>query len=151
MVRLLGDCHALSVHGDQHLGILLRQGIDDYDDAGYAFMVPGTANGWPRAWWPGVEGNGIPQPGQIFTGKHRDDAGNPLDVLAVGNPEPKSNLLATQSTDIREIGYRKGSGYGVVIFRPQDLSAEVHLYRLGDQGEQFEGFPQTIQLGGRPE
>lgn len=148
-VRILGDCNALAIHGDQHLGVLLRHGIDDFDDAGYAFMVPGTANGFPRAWWPGVEQGELPQPGQVFTGRHHDDAGNPINVLAVGNPEPGSNELK-QPLSPTEIGYRKGSGYGMVEFNKREHTATISLYRLGDQEEQFEGFPKTIPIGGQP-
>jgi len=147
-VRILGDCNALSVHGDQHLGVLLRHGVDDFDDAGYAFMVPGTANGFPRAWWPGVERGQQPQPGQDYTGKFRDDADLPIHVLAVGNPEPGSNLL--KSSDPMEIGYRKGSGYGMVEFDKQSKTVRISLYRLGNKDEQFSGFPKTIKVGGRP-
>lgn len=148
-VRVLGDCNALAIHGDQHLGVLLRHGVEEFDDAGYAFMVPGTANGFPRAWWPGVAKGESPQPGQTYTGKFRDDAGHPIDVLAVGNPEPGSNEL-TKDHGPTEIGYRKGSGYGIVAFNKQDLTATVALYRLGEREEMFDGFPQTIPVGGKP-
>ncbi|TWU38334.1 alkaline phosphatase D family protein [Novipirellula artificiosorum] len=147
-VRILGDCNALAIHGDQHLGVLLRHGVDDFDDAGFAFMVPGTANGFPRAWWPGVN-NGAPQPDQDFTGKFHDDAGHPINVLAVGNPEYASNRLP-KSEDPMMIGYRKGSGYGMVEFNKNEGTAKVSLYRLGNQGEMFPGFPQTIAVGGKP-
>ena len=149
VVRILGDCNAFAIHGDQHLGVLLRHGIDDFDDGGFAFMVPGTANGFPRAWWPGAEKN-LPSPEETFTGKFHDDAGNPLHILAVGNPEPGSNELK-QPTNPMEVGYRKGSGYGMVEFDLVTRSATVSLYRLGDQEEVFPGFPQTIQIGGKPE
>jgi arylsulfatase A-like enzyme len=147
-VRILGDCNALAIHGDQHLGVLLRHGVDDFDDAGYAFMVPGTANGFPRAWWPGVN-KGVPQPGRDFTGKFHDDAGHPIHVLAVGNPEPGSNLLP-KSKDPMEVGYRKGSGYGMVEFDRQNKTAKISMYRLGNKEEMFEGFPQTVTVGGKP-
>ena len=149
VVRILGECNALAIHGDQHLGVLLRHGIEDFDDAGYAFMVPGTANGFPRAWWPGVEKGQQPNPDHDYVGKFHDDAGHPLHVLAVGNPEPGSNQLP-KSTDPMEIGYRKGSGYGIVLFDKQDRSAKIWLYRLGNQEETFRGFPKTIPLGGKP-
>ena len=148
-VKLLGDCNALSIHGDQHLGVLLRHGVDDFDDAGYAFMVPGTANGFPRAWWPGVRKGELPAPDQDFTGKFRDDAGHPIHVLAVGNPDPESNLLP-KTVDPMEIGRRKGSGYGMVVFDKQQRTATIALYRLGNDDAMFPGFPQTIALGGAP-
>jgi arylsulfatase A-like enzyme len=147
-VRILGDCNALAIHGDQHLGVLLRHGIDDFDDAGYAFMVPGTANGFPRAWWPGVEKE-LPKPGQTFTGKYHDDAGKPINVVAVGNPEPGSNELKNPLSPT-EIGYRKGSGYGIVEFHKSEHTATFSLYRLGDNDEMFEGFPKTLEIGGQP-
>ncbi len=147
-VRILGDCNALAIHGDQHLGILLRHGVDDFDDAGYAFMVPGTANGFPRAWWPGVN-QGVPQPGQDYTGKFHDDAGHPIHVLAVGNPDPGSNKLP-KTTDPMEIGLRKGSGYGMVEFNQADGTAKISMYRLGNEDEMFSGFPKTIKVGGKP-
>ncbi len=147
-VRILGDCNALAIHGDQHLGVFLRHGVDDFDDAGYALMVPGTANGFPRAWWPGVE-KGVPQPGQDYTGKFHDDAGHPIHVLAVGNPEPGSNSLP-RTSDPMEIGYRKGSGYAIVQFDKPAGNATVALYRLGDSEEVFPGFPQTVHVGGKP-
>ena len=147
-VRILGDCNALAIHGDQHLGVLLRHGVDDFDDAGYAFMVPGTANGFPRAWWPGVK-QGIPKPDQTFTGKFHDDAGHPIHVLAVGNPEPGSNLLPKSEAPM-EVGYRKGSGYGMVEFDRKNKTATISLYRLGNNEEMFQGFPQTIEVGGQP-
>tara|TARA_R110002049_G_scaffold185580_3_gene353818 strand:+ start:41583 stop:45314 length:3732 start_codon:yes stop_codon:yes gene_type:complete len=147
-VRIMGDCNALAIHGDQHLGILLRHGVDDFDDAGYAFMVPGTANGFPRAWWPG-EKTSTPDPGKDYTGKFHDDAGHPIHVLAVGNPEPGSNILA-KTKNPAEVGYRKGSGYGLVEFDVDSGDATINLYRYGGNGEQFDGFPQTIHIGGSP-
>jgi hypothetical protein len=128
---------------------LLQHGVDDFGDAGYAFMVPGTANGFPRAWWPGIERGDEPKPGQDYTGKFHDDAGHPIHVLAVGNPEHGSNLLP-KTEDPMVIGYRKGSGYGMVEFNKTDYTATVALYRLGDQEEMFEGFPKTITVGGKP-
>jgi alkaline phosphatase D len=149
-VRILGDCNAFAIHGDQHLGVLLRQGVDDFDDAGYALMVPGTANGFPRAWWPGVERNDLPQPGQDYTGNFRDDAGHPIHVLAVGNPEPGSNTLP-KTTDPMQIGYRKGSGYAMVEFDKLSGNVKTTMYRLGDREEVFPGFPKTVHVGGQPE
>lgn len=148
-VRIMGDCNALAIHGDQHLGILLRHGIDDFDDAGYAFMVPGTANGFPRAWWPG-EKTSMPSLQKNYTGKFHDDAGHPIHVLAVGNPEPGSNTIP-KTENPAEIGRRKGSGYGVVDFVPTTGTAVVSLYRYGAPDEQFDGFPKSIRVGGRAE
>ena len=107
-VRIMGDSGALSIHGDKHLGVLLRQGVEDFDDANYAFMVPGTANGFPRAWWP-VKAGLASADGKtnIDLGKFHDSYGHPIRVLAAGNPEPGSNLLAKTTNDPMTIGYRQ--------------------------------------------
>ncbi|WP_395095010.1 hypothetical protein [Armatimonas sp.] len=46
--------------------------------------MPGTANGWPRAWWP---------EGASITGRFTDSFGHKITVLAAANPEKGSNLL----------------------------------------------------------
>jgi alkaline phosphatase D len=51
-LKILGDTKVVMVHGDQHLGALVHHGVDDWEDSAIGFMVPGTANGFPRAWWP---------------------------------------------------------------------------------------------------
>lgn len=150
VVRLLSDNNVLTVHGDQHLGILVKQGVKKFGDAGYSFMVPGTANGWPRAWWPGVHHAAGVRPGQQFTGKYFDDAGNPLTVLAVANPQPFSSGLPEDGKSSVQTAYRKGSGFGLVVLDKQKKTAVINLFRVGRPGEQFDGFPRTIKVGGNP-
>ena len=48
------------------------------------------------------------------------------------------------------IGYRKGSGYGMVEFDRINKTAKISMYRLGDKEEMFQGFPKTIVVGGKP-
>lgn len=150
VVRVLGDNNVVSLHGDQHLGMLVKHGVENFDDAGYAFMVPGTANGFPRAWWPGVGNGEVPKPGQLFTGKYKEGAGHPLNVLAVANPFPGSNLLQLDKTDPLVVGRRKGSGYGIVVFDKQNKRATFNMYRVGARPAQFQGFPKTVYIGGNP-
>lgn len=150
VVRILGDNNVLSIHGDQHLGILLRQGVNKFNDAGYAFMVPGTANGWPRAWWPGLQNGQLPTNRRRFTGLYYDDAGHPLNVVAVGNPNPKSLQMSVRTNRRMQVGYAKGSGYGVVEFMKKTGMTRFSLYRLGNTKEMFPGFPKTVFIGGNP-
>ena len=141
---LKGD-RTLMLHGDQHLGVLVRQGIDTWNDGPWAFMVPGTANGWPRAWWP--------EDGRI-TGDFADPFGNKFSVLAAANPEKGSNTLNPNKTDPPEtVAHRKGSGHGIVVIAPDRKSAVLEMWRYRFDagkpaaGDQFEGFPQTIRFG----
>lgn len=147
-VRILGDHNVLSIHGDQHLGVLLRHGVEKHGDAGYAFMVPGTANGWPRAWWPGLKFGQTPEQDKCYLGNFWDDSGHPITVLGVGNPIKGSYNLQPDQVDVSEIAYRKGSGYGLVELNKKDKSAKINLFRTGRWYEQFENFPQTIYIGG---
>lgn len=143
-VRLLSKANALTLHGDQHIGLLVE--LDD--GAGNkikSFMVPGTANGWPRAWWPNG-GNGS------VLGKFKDDAGHSIRVIAVGNPDVGSNLLTKLLGDRispSKLAYKKGSGYGFVTLNKLKKTGKIELFRIGGKpNELFGGFPQTIEIGG---
>ena len=141
---LMGS-RTLMLHGDQHLGLLVRHGIRDWNDGPWAFMVPGTANGWPRAWWP--------EDGRI-AGDFTDPFGNRFSVLAAANPEKGSNTLRPQQGDEPEmVAMRKGSGHGIVTIAPDRKSATLDMWRYRfdarnpQPGDQFDGFPQTIRFG----
>ena len=141
-LKMLGP-KVVMLHGDQHLGALVRHGIDEYDDGPIGFMVPGTANGFPRAWWPDADS---------VTGRFRDGLGNRIRVLAVGNPEKGSNTLSKAKVGLEAVGHRKGSGHGIVRFNKNAKSVTFELWRYQfdatqpKANDQFEGFPQTIQL-----
>lgn len=139
------DGKTFMFHGDQHLGLLTRQGIDEHNDGPYAFMVPGTSNGWPRAWWPDVENK------SKVKGDFTDVFGNKFSVIAAANPEVGTNGLKTRDEgNPEESAHRKGSGYGLVVIDPKTHAVTFNMYRYffdADQpkkGDQFPGFPVTI-------
>lgn len=136
----------LMIHGDQHLGALVRHGIDDWDDGPLAFLVPGTANGFPRAWWPDPE-----KP----DGRYLDSFGNRMTVLGIANPERGSNLLPRARTHPETLAHKKGSGYGIVRFDIAAKTVVLEMWRYSfdarqpKSGDQFPGFPQTLEIGRR--
>lgn len=139
------DSKTVMLHGDQHLGLLVRQGIDSFNDGPWAFMVPGTSNGWPRAWWP----NGTD--GQV-TGDFTDPFGNKFTVLAAANPTPGTNQLKTHKEgDPEESAQLKGSGYGLVVVDPKTHAVTFNMYHYDFDAadpkptDQFPGFPVTVQ------
>lgn len=140
VVQWLANANAFTIHGDQHLGVLLR----DEGTGLKSFMVPGTANGWPRALWPG----GRQRFDRFVSGGFIDDAGNNVTVYAVANPERGSHRQREKSA---VTAFRKGSGFGLVVFDKKLKAVRVHLYRAGRRrfGEQFEGFPRRLHIGGR--
>ena len=147
------------LHGDQHIGTLTRHGLDDWEDAGLSFMVPGTSNGFPRAWWPEAPGrepsaDGAPE----WTGRFRDGFGHRMTVLGAANPEPGSNTKEGQrGLDAEQVAHRKGSGYGMVVLDRETRTARFEMWRHGFDIErpgpedQFEGFPIELPLEARLE
>jgi hypothetical protein len=141
---------AFSIHGDQHSGALVHHGLDDWEDANVAFLVMGTANGFPRAWWPDAPGENHIAGRAPWTGRYRDIYGNRMTVLAAGNPEKGSNTL--KDFDPQEIAHLKGSGHGIVRLDKAQGTATFELWRhdfdaaAPKPGDQFPDFPQTYRL-----
>ncbi len=140
------------VHGDQHLGALVRHGVDEWEDGPIGFMVPGTANGFPRAWWPEEAGENRKQDDPYWTGRYLDSLGNKMTVLAVANPEKGSNLIPKGAQDPESIGHQKGSGHGLIHFDRKTGNVTFETWRLQfdaanpKPGDQFEGFPKTLKF-----
>ena len=139
------DGKTIMLHGDQHMGLFVRHGIDQHEDGPYAFMVPGTSNGYPRAWWPNGE------TGEV-AGDFTDPFGNHFTVFAAANPEPGTNKLRSYvEGNPEETAHRKGSGYGLVVVDPKTHAVTFNMYRYffdadkPSKDDQFPGFPVTIQ------
>lgn len=143
----------IMLHGDQHLGSLLRHGINDWEDGPLAFMVPGTSNGFPRAWWPEKPGENQ-QPGSPdWTGRYRDSFGNRMTILGAANPEKESNTReGQQGLDADEVAHRKGSGHGIVVLDRAAQTVTFEMWRHAFDAaqvkpeDQFAGFPVTVPL-----
>jgi len=139
------DGKTFMLHGDQHMGLLVRHGVDQYKDGPYAFMVPGTSNGYPRAWWPnGPEGK--------VEGDFVDSFGNLFTVFAAANPEPGTNKIKSYAEGKpEETAHHKGSGYGLVVVDPKTHAVTFNMYRYffdadkPTDHDQFLGFPVTIK------
>ncbi|MDP8243346.1 MAG: hypothetical protein P9L94_04635 [Candidatus Hinthialibacter antarcticus] len=140
-LRELQRGYAFHLAGDQHLGSVIQYGIDDWNDAPYAFCVPAAANVFPRRWFPPQTG-GNHKPGEPnYTGDYKDGFGNRMTVHAVSNPhytgrEPK-------------ILYDRATGYGIVKFNKADRTITMECWPRysnpadGNQG-QYPGWPITV-------
>jgi alkaline phosphatase D len=141
---------AFSIHGDQHSGALVHHGLDTWEDANVALLVMGTANGFPRAWWPDAPGENHVAGRESWTGRYRDPFGNLITVLAAGNPEKGSNTL--RGIDPQELAHLKGSGHGIIRFDKSAGTATFELWRhefdaaAPKPGDQFPDFPQTYDM-----
>lgn len=110
-IRLLRRAAAPHVTGDQHLGMMLRHGIDVADDAIYSFSGPSMLNIFPRIWDPLNESAG---PGLItdeYTGSYSDPHGNLITVLAAANP---AVYYREVDTTVHARKDDLGIGYGIV-------------------------------------
>jgi len=115
-------------------------------------MVPGTANGFPRAWWPDVAGENLDSGEPDWTGRYFDDLGNRMTVLAAGNPEVGSNEIPNSEIHPEKLGHLKGSGHGIIDFNRPTRKATFEMWRLDFDAarpkpeDQFTGFPKTVEL-----
>lgn len=141
--------YAFHYAGDQHLPSITRNGIDTWNDAGFAFCVPSIAAGYPRSWLPDKEGRPVqnrPAPGLPNTGEYRDGFGNLVTVYGIGNPA-LTNRPGPENT-----GHDKSSGHGMVYFDPAKQTITMECWRLQfdadnpKKGDQFLGWPKTVHL-----
>ena len=140
-LKEMRKCFAFHLAGDQHLGSTIQYGIEDWQDAGFAFCVPAIANIWPRRWFPSNPGKNRKLNSPEYTGDFKDGFGNKITVHAVSNPvftgKKPSNL------------YDRATGYGIVRInkKSRDIIIEcwprwVNPAQPGAQ--QYPGWPITI-------
>jgi len=140
-VKALRKAFALHIAGDQHLGSFTQYGVNDWQDASYAFCVPAISNIWPRRWFPKQPGENRKEGSFRYTGDFLDGFGNKMTVLAVSNPvftgKKPSNL------------YDRATGYGIIKFHKDSRNIEVHCWpRFEDptspKAKEYPGWPFTI-------
>lgn len=135
---------AIHLAGDQHLGSLLRYGLVDDADAGYAFCAPAIANTWPRRFFPPPAATGR-RPGMApWTGDFRDGFGNRMTVLAVANPCRTGREPAAL--------HDRAPGYGIVRLDPATRRITFECWprwadpRRDGDAAQYAGWPVTAHL-----
>ncbi len=139
-LRLFRKSTAFHLGGDQHLPMILRYGIDTWDDAGYNFSVPAISTGYPRWFLPEEPPAGG---ASDLTGRYRDGLGNLVTVDAVANP------AATVRSGPIESLVDKSSGYGILRLDKAagDITMEAWpILSDPDGGAQYPGWPQTVNI-----
>jgi hypothetical protein len=132
---------AVHITGDQHLASVVHYGVEDFDNAGYAFCTPAVTNLW-RRWWEPDEPGGNRRPGSSrHTGEYVDGFGNLMTVMAVANPpaETTEDKLTSRAT-----------GWGVIVFDKQKRTITFNCWpRRGDitspKSKQYPGWPVTCR------
>ena len=138
-VKTIRKAFALHIAGDQHLGSVIEYGVDDWQDAGYAFCVPSISNVWPRRWYPMEGGSDRVKEMPKYTGNFKDGFGNKMRVLAVSNPVYTGKKPARL--------YDRATGYGIVRLNKQtrDITMECWPRQANPKTDkQYKGWPITI-------
>ncbi|WP_370980922.1 alkaline phosphatase D family protein [Agaribacterium sp. ZY112] len=84
-VKLVKDTGAMVLTGDQHLGMVCRQGVNSFDDGPLFFAGPAVQSIWQR-WFEGGGKLANQRNGDPNTGDFTDTFGNKMRILAVANP-----------------------------------------------------------------
>ena len=134
---------ACMIGGDQHLGSVVHHGIEDWDNAGYAFAVPATANYWLRWWKPDHPGKNRKSGSPDYTGEYKDAFQNRITVHAVANPSHEDN------TPKEDLLNGRAAGYGIIRFnkRLREITYEcwsrnVDMFAPGSKP--YDGWPVTF-------
>lgn len=128
---------AIHIAGDQHIATLIRQGIDEFDDGPWAFVVPAIVNNYYSRWWwpedekPGENANDL----LPWTGRYLDGFGNKITMHAYANPD----------------GPSYGAGYGLIRFNKPEKQITFECWPryedvTKDAAGQFTGWPVIINM-----
>ena len=138
-VKAIRKSFAFHIAGDQHLGSVIQYGVDNQQDAGFAFCVPSISNVWPRRWCPVEVGEHRTKGDQRYTGDFTDGFGNKIRVFAVSNP------VFTGMKPARL--YDRATGYGIIRLNKErrDITMECWPRQANPKTDkQYAGWPITI-------
>ncbi len=138
---------AFHICGDQHLATVTQHGIDDWNDAGYAFCVQSIVNYFPRYWLPSIKpqrkiASPLPHAGSYF-----DGFGNRITMHAYANPE--FGIKDFKYVVDEKLPLRGADGFGLVRFNKNTRKIMMECWpRLVDitskDAKQYDGWPITI-------
>ena len=146
-LRSIRRVAAPHISGDQHLGMMLRHGIDVHGDAIYSFASPSMLNVFPRVWDPENLQDGPGDRDAVLLGNSIDAHGNLIDVRAVANPDIYFSPTPTGGTVAKD---DLGIGYGIVRINKLDRSYTFEAWPANQDPQDptaapYEGWPVTVQ------
>lgn len=134
---------ALHLAGDQHIGSVVRYGVDTHDDAGFAFAGPALNNIFPRRWWPTLPADHQPLAGRpTYTGRFEDGFKNKITVHAAASPR----LTGLKPAIIHD----RATGYGIVKINPDTRQITFECWKRSADAtnptsdSQYDGWPIVI-------
>lgn len=145
-VQLLKNAGALALAGDQHLGMVARQGINAPDDGPLFFAGPAASAFWQR-WFEGEGKLSGQRNNNPNTGNFIDCFGNPMRVLAVANPRiSHADFVDNKRGWGIFLADRalKSEGYGIVKVDHNEQKYILECWSWDEDpttGKQFDGWP----------
>ncbi len=129
--------------GDQHLPTVTHMGIDDFDDAGWAFSVPSIVNYYSRWWSPLEKAVKRVESPLKFAGSYYDGFRNRLTMHAYANPGDNSNITSMEKY------VKRSAGHGVVRFNKSKRTITMECWPRGSDvtkkdAKQYPGWPIVI-------
>ncbi len=119
-LKLIRKGFAFHIAGDQHLGLSIQYGVDQWKDASYALAIPSTSNHYIRTWFPPQIGANALRNAPRYTGDYLDGFGNKVSVLAAYNPFI-TNLEPSKL-------YDKATGYAVCTFDKINRNIKMEVW-----------------------
>lgn len=137
---------AYMIAGDQHLGTVIHQGVDEWRDAGFSFCVPSIVNYWPRSWLPLDKGLNPVSKLLEHTGDYHDGFCNKLTMYAYSNPSNDWKAIGTKDDPFAG----GAAGYGIVRFNKKDRTITAECWPrnvdiTNPSAKQYPGWPVTIR------
>lgn len=140
-IQVWRKCFATHICGDQHLGITVQYGVENWNDSSFAFAVPAVGTRFPRRWFPPLPGNNRKEGTPRYTGEYEDGFGNKITVHAVANPM----IYGIEPQEL----YNPATGYGIIRFRKSDQTITFECWPRWEspaleKAKPFVGWPITI-------
>ncbi|MBK9385490.1 MAG: hypothetical protein IPN34_11835 [Planctomycetes bacterium] len=140
-LRALRRAHATHLCGDQHLAVVVRHGIEAFDDGPFAFCGPAIQNDYYGRWWKpelAQRAGEALSSALPWSGRFRDGFGNRFTLHAYANPDrPRAGFDA---------GNGRGDGFGLARFQKSTRHVVFEAYRRGaelsaPERAQYPGWP----------
>ncbi|WP_245949262.1 metallophosphoesterase family protein [Lutibacter citreus] len=131
------------VAGDQHLGSVIRHGIDDWGDAGYSFATPAVASYWVRWWEPKQPAIKSIKGKPSYCGDYLDGFDNKITMLAAANP------ISADKSSKTELLNSRGAGWGIVRYNKKERTTTFECWErnvdvTAPDSKPYEGWPITV-------
>lgn len=128
-LEAIGDAPVVMIHGDVHLGTLLRHGIDEWNEGPVSFSLPAFSSNANQVWAPREPGKDRRPGAPEYTGKFLDRFGNRITIEAAANGI---------------------NGYGMIVFDTSNREVTLELHPMNEMREpstrEVVGWPLTVNF-----